>query len=906
MSIRIPVSADASGLTDALGKSEKAATGVEKAVEGIAEAAQQAGKAIDDLGRKAANTVQQVTYDAARLKQIREQIHREFGGEVSIADAQRAALNFEKMRSSRSVGARQMRRAADLGDWLATSRLSAQSGQAKYYRRELVAATMSGTRFAEQNNLNPEPEPEESGGGGFERGIKRAQSSAIGFVKGGFALAGIGSLFGMAGQAVTGAADEAVSIDTLKRRISDVGISFDDLRSKVRAAADGLGIAYADAARLGQQFAKIAGNVNPDQIRGGIRSSVGFSRAYGLDPETGVEFFGAMSRLGVARDENSQRRLALMIGEAVEKSGYSAKSDELIAAIANFANEAARMTLAAPNVGGYAGLLAGMTKDGVPPDIAANVLGAANSSLMRFGSAGLAGKNFLYAALGRGTDMDPISAMALAAGGLAGTTASVFGRGSIMGRYLGSANDVRLDDVTNFEKIKSLLNQQYGGDDRWHKMLRANAMQGLFGLQSPEQAAALLMLKPADITKSVDLLGKNFDFSKLNATAMQAITHVAGAKNMAGLEDIQRQIAGRTDISPTEQGKLVDAIRGGDFGKAQQTFAQILATHGQEQTKGSETRQAVVDLKDTLTDVGKNLLDPLNAIRKAVVAMAHVIAPGEYAKQERADQISKDIASDYDKNSAYKSAVDGIDAIIKRRGLTAADLDRIAPRPDAMDAVRNDPNSWAGKAYQRAMATRQGAAHALGIYDADVPADWRGAMLAADRELGLKTGTTAKQFWYENRFTTKTSKEGAVGYAQIMPGTESALEQRLGRKFNPNNFFDALTMRNELMREALARYHGNAEKAFRDYHGGPDQSKWGPWNNAYAEFMMRTPTGTYGTPLPDGHPAAAAGKGTTAINLGLTGEFVMPLKDQHGNQIGTGTIKPFQIGTPAGTWGPGL
>ena len=64
---------------------------------------------------------------------------------------------------------------------------------------------------------------------------------------------------------------------------------------------------------------------------------VGMSRAYGLDPSQGVGFMGQMRGLGVTKDTQDSRRLALLIGETIAKSDAFSKADEVMEAIAGFA-----------------------------------------------------------------------------------------------------------------------------------------------------------------------------------------------------------------------------------------------------------------------------------------------------------------------------------------------------------------------------------------------------------------------------------------------------------------------------------------------------------------------------------------------------------------------------------------
>lgn len=99
-------------------------------------------------------------------------------------------------------------------------------------------------------------------------------------------------------------------------------------------------------------------------------------------------------------------------------------------------------------------------------------------------------------------------------------------------------------------------------------------------------------------------------------------------------------------------------------------------------------------------------------------------------------------------------------------------------------------------------------------------------LLANDQALGLPAGFTKAQFGIESNFQPDAiSRRGARGWAQIMPTTQAALEQRMGRKFDPTNIDDALTMHRTVMGENLAKF-GNLPDALMAYNSGWDRSKW--------------------------------------------------------------------------------
>jgi GNAT superfamily N-acetyltransferase len=89
------------------------------------------------------------------------------------------------------------------------------------------------------------------------------------------------------------------------------------------------------------------------------------------------------------------------------------------------------------------------------------------------------------------------------------------------------------------------------------------------------------------------------------------------------------------------------------------------------------------------------------------------------------------------------------------------------------------------------------------------------------------------------------SAAGAEGHFQIMPVTRKTWEGRVGRKLDPYDFTDGLTLAALTLRENLQATKGNVPDALRMYNAGPDRSRW---NNeetrAYASKVLGTDADT--------------------------------------------------------------
>lgn len=97
---------------------------------------------------------------------------------------------------------------------------------------------------------------------------------------------------------------------------------------------------------------------------------------------------------------------------------------------------------------------------------------------------------------------------------------------------------------------------------------------------------------------------------------------------------------------------------------------------------------------------------------------------------------------------------------------------------------------------------------------------------AQDKKLGLPAGTTKAQLLVESGMKgDAVSKAGARGFAQVMPTTQATLEKRAGRKFDPTNLDDSLTMHEMVMKENLGRFK-NIPDALKAYNNGWNPEKW--------------------------------------------------------------------------------
>ena len=87
---------------------------------------------------------------------------------------------------------------------------------------------------------------------------------------------------------------------------------------------------------------------------------------------------------------------------------------------------------------------------------------------------------------------------------------------------------------------------------------------------------------------------------------------------------------------------------------------------------------------------------------------------------------------------------------------------------------------------------------------------------------------------------------GAMGIGQVMPDTARVLAQRVGLPYRPDlmrgtspearQYQDAIT--EAAAKEAWQAGGGDVRKAAMYYHGGSDQSGWGPKTRRYADEVL--------------------------------------------------------------------
>lgn len=237
-----------------------------------------------------------------------------------------------------------------------------------------------------------------TGGAGGD-GMATAGSALGGMVGGVFGLPGAmiggalgGLVGGVVGNGLGDAKEEAVGVTDLRHSLGATTTDFNLLRDSTRAAAAGMGITYKESVNLAKQFSHNANTLGKDagSLAAEVRLASGFSRSLGIDPTQSVEAMSTLRNTHATTNEADSRKMAMTIAEGINKGGMSSKGDEVLSAIANFAQANARASLQAPNVGGYTDFLSNLASMRIPGlDVqgSASLMGKADSSIRSHGDA---------------------------------------------------------------------------------------------------------------------------------------------------------------------------------------------------------------------------------------------------------------------------------------------------------------------------------------------------------------------------------------------------------------------------------------------------------------------------------------------------------------------------------------
>lgn len=493
-------------------------------------------------------------------------------------------------------------------------------------------------RVIEQSARGTPWQPPAGGGGQGGGGSPGAEAGERGGGFGGFAAAGWGGLKMVAGMLGISAGigviaqgfklgrDMAVSTDLFIRRTRDAGETFGSVRDRLKGLGENLQLTDTESAKMATEFAKAANSVDQTGAIDGARGAVGFSRAFGMEPEAGIQGFGMAEFVGATgRGGLTQKQLATLIGRTISEGMYGGRGEQVMVDLGRHMEAITSKTMQAPtDTEAYLRAIEAMGK--LAKDPKANLPGLAGygaNLIEAFGSAirqgqGGVGSDFLRAKMMR--------------------DAGEFGQG---GRDVWGGL-IKMQTMTPFEKLKNgkyaieqyfeTASSAFGGGEQGLYMMSADS-----GLPAKQIVA---MRKVAELMRQIEGEGggKNVDdmmqaagvdLAKLNESGLKEVMDIMGARGDTGLlKNIGARYLDRTDVTGDRKETLEKAMNGSDPGALQKALLSIAGTLGMTQTDGTKIQQSIADLISIIQRViGENLVPAINKLTDLIRGVNDYLKP---------------------------------------------------------------------------------------------------------------------------------------------------------------------------------------------------------------------------------------------------------------------------------------
>lgn len=482
------------------------------------------------------------------------------------------------------------------------------------------------------------------------------RSNPIGMAVGAFASQLLGRGGAAIDQKMEQAGSEAAIFADLRRSVGVTRTEFDELRGSVRYFSEGLGLAYNESAQLAKEFARISNAREGGNIGREVGDAAGFARGFGADPAAAVRYMATMRHLGVSGNDTESRRLALHIGEAVQRGGTTAKMDEVLSVLQSQASNQARASLSAPEVGAMASFmssLTGLSMYGMKgdPNSAGAAMSAADSAMRQGGAFGEASKNFSLGLWQRqlagftALDMDFMNEQ-----GAFGNIGKAFGRDSAAYKLAEARGDrvkmAQYDQWVGQGGSRSVmamqmqaLEQYYGRNTDEFRM----AIQSHFGVGAG-QASALYQAYQndrglGDLERTLRDAGVDVD--GLNSKQIAAVSEVAGSGKDGILKqaDRLRKLDGADKLSKEDAAALERAASGGNDEEMRKVVIRLTAAYDSTRDQGEQMRQTQANMANSMQELATKLIPATLAIKDGIAALVMKLAPdSEFAKRDKAEK----------------------------------------------------------------------------------------------------------------------------------------------------------------------------------------------------------------------------------------------------------------------------
>jgi hypothetical protein len=493
-------------------------------------------------------------------------------------------------------------------------------------------------------------------GGGMKGGILGMLGGPPGAVAGAISV-GIGSMIasvagsivGKITQSIGAAGEEAVAYNDLVHAMGAATTGFVELRNVVHKSVDGLGVTYEEAVKLADSFTRISGQTNTQELGDSLKTSVGFSRGFGLRPEEGTRFFAGMRLYGQTSDDKENRRLAILIADAISSSKATAKMGEFMQSVQGFVQRTTDQSLTLANTGAFVNLMSSMIGSAIPglsknPQNAANLIGNMDATIRRGGGAGEASKLFMLGAFAnRYKGFDGLHLPYMLSGGAFGTLSSVFSDDVL--KNFNPAERKGLESLRAQDKGETtfdIMKQQFGRDYKkgsreyflslaaWAGMDVRSATL-LHGVS--EREGGLGAFRKFAGKAGIDLEG--------NMENIGMVAQVYGS-DRAGLDKFREKLKGR--ITEEEQKKLDDASRKGE-GEYKTVLAQLANKYGEDNI-GKQHLKVTTDLHNKFINFSKELLPAVKGVAAGLEGLLSLLGKIPFLGDKEISEISRESPMD--------------------------------------------------------------------------------------------------------------------------------------------------------------------------------------------------------------------------------------------------------------------
>lgn len=711
--------------------------------------------------------------------------------------------------------------------------------------------------------------------GALSSGLSGGAGAGLMGLVGGLAALGVGKIIGAIADKIGQAQDNAIGLDKVYRQIGGI-VSYSNLKRGIGDVANTLGMKNSEAIGLASAYAK-ASNLQPGQSLGtGMLVSGGLARGYGIDPNSVANTMGQLGAAHITNNDQQVRKVGLIMGEAIGKSGAFAQAGEAMQAISNFATQQSRASLTMPNVGGYAGLMSEFMSTGIPGlDLqgTTSLLGRINATMMAGGGMGEASQAFTARTGMANGITDPLALKVLQRGGAFGTISSTLGPDTLYGKRFGGGYS---GDKTNLEMAREGIHKAYG-----YGKESVIALARHMNIGENEAMALDAMSGEAiqGVSSRMKRLGINPD--KANPTSYAALGQIESGK---GLEEMGNQYLTRGGLDEGEKTALMAALKGTDPEKLKDVLTQVAAKHGGVDTEGSEIRDGIAQLNNTFENYASKALPAFNMMRMALVELAgggegdEASLRQKFAEREKSqrkgrierrfDNANRELQMKINLETGNdKASQERRKALFDKQAANERQKEiEIAAMNDEVDKLAGGPGTAAEKTLTAANITSPAAAAAEAGGSAapgggagagmgggatasgsqtlpqDISSEMSTRMAGmekdiqdAAKEYGIDPSLLRGLIAQESRFRNNAkSKAGAVGAAQLVPRWNKKFMQKYDIYTQRGNIFAGAAH----LRDDLNAAGGDVTEALGRYNGGTGKGRLTKENREYAPGVL--------------------------------------------------------------------